>query len=109
MPVSPWHVGQTAPYFTLTPLQDNYPQTRPNDLPASASAYTFVMQDQATGTVTNGTGTFDTSDIANGNLIYQPSAADVATAGVFKFWVRYTNASNKVNESDAVDWIITNP
>lgn len=109
MGVSPWHVGQTDPFLTLTFLQDNYPQTKPSDLPTSAAAYSFVMQDQATGIVTTGTGTFDVSEVTNGIVIYQPSASDVATAGTFKFWVKYTTPGGLVNESDATEWVISYP
>lgn len=86
-------VGRVTPLLQAATLEAiTILATKADGTSIDLSAYTLsaTLKAQATGTVTAVTGTLTP---ANGSFTWTPSAADVATAGIYYLQVTYTSGA----------------
>jgi hypothetical protein len=73
---------------------------------AAGTTFTLYIENAATNISIAGTGTFDTTNQASGQLLYSWGTGDSATAGNFNVYVGYVTPANKQGYSKVVSWTI---
>ena len=102
--ISPWYVGQLAPVWVLSLVDDN---GNPINLTNAASvALTFKPQ---IGNSFVGTGTPNIlTPLTAGQVSYQPALADVQVDGEYRIFVKVTYATGNPSPFvfDPIDWTL---
>lgn len=86
MPTNPWYTTQLTPLWTQ-------PLTGANLTGISANQISIVLKNMSNSVETTGTGVIAITQANPGIITYQPSAADVANAGMFHAWAWVTFAN----------------
>lgn len=100
--ISPMRQGQTLPYAAWT-----FRTTKGDIEPMVAgTAYTLYIYDVATGTTTNGAGTFDTSAETGGLVVYHWDVNDTAVPGDKQVYIGYVPPSSGQGYTQPVEWTV---
>lgn len=98
--ISPWYVGQTSPAITLSVVTSAGAVV---NLTGATAAEVLIAP--AGGSAAPAVGTVTLSDLAAGQVIWQPAAQDVATAGTYRLYLQVTMPNGPMI-TDPADWII---
>jgi hypothetical protein len=100
--ISPMRQGATDPPANWNFLDAN---NRAVPMPVGTTFTMYIYNPRTNGAI-QGAGTFDTTNIATGILVYNWVAADSATPGEYQVFVGYTLPSGKNGYTDPVDWTV---
>jgi hypothetical protein len=100
--ISPFRQGQTYPPATWY-LQDTEGNTL--ILPTGTAFTLYIYHPQTNQTVT-GAGTWDTSNLANGIVVYQWNAADSAQPGTYFIYLGFVTPTGQQGYTKPVQWVI---
>ncbi len=100
--IPPFRVGQTEPAYAWVMA---------NELGSSinfaiGTAFSMNIENAATLTTVQGAGSFDTSNMATGTVIYSWNATDSATPGTYNLYLGYVTPAGKQGYSKNVTWTV---
>jgi hypothetical protein len=98
--ISPMRQGDTDPPM----LCRFYDKNGNLQILPTGTTFQVIITEKNSGVPRTGAGTFDTSNIASGSVIYNWSANDTAIKGDFWINVRYTKPDTKTGSSDREPW-----
>jgi hypothetical protein len=97
-----FRVGQTDPAFNwifVNELGNSFTF-------AAGTTFTMNIENSATLVSVLGTGTFDTTNMATGNVLYSWGSTDSAIAGTYNLYVGYTTPAGKQGYSKNQVWTV---
>jgi hypothetical protein len=100
--ITPMRQGDTYPPAMFIFKDDNG-----NIVPLPAgSTFTLEIYNPKDNSVRAGIGTFDTTQLSSGKVIYSWNSNDTAVVGTFSLYIKFVTPSSGTGSSDPISWTI---
>lgn len=100
--ISPMRQNDTYPAAIFTFRDDN---SNLVILP-SGTVFTLEIYNPKDNSVRPGIGTFDTTQLSSGKVIYAWNANDTSVIGTFTIYIKFVTPSSGTGSSDPITWTI---